>query len=255
MEIKSFYCLVLIVLCVFGKSQVSLTVKELSLNNYKSYIPNNKESLDGEIYYPGHLLEISLLNESDKSISFPIDTVSYALPFTENLREYYNMVDNIPRKPDVRNMLSVFAFVYQNGDFKISDLGTVPFYEEMQWREIDRIEKLRLSKIYQWMTDKNISDELSGTYNWYLMKNMITIPAHKNIKYRIYFNPALKKLDKYSDTEYYFGWDPKIRSEVIFKLILPKNLYKFLTKEDRRKYPNLFTGIVSSNRIFFKGSK
>lgn len=252
MKIKSFYSLILLMLCICGKAQVSLTVKELSLNNYKSYIPNNKESLDGEIYYPGHLLEITLSNGSDKSISFPIDTVSYALPFTENLREYYNKVDNLPRNPDVRNVLSVFAFVYQKGKFKTFDLGTVPFYEKMQWREIDKIEKIRLAKIHQWMTDKNIGNELSATYNWYLMNHMITIPAHQKIKYKMYFNPALKKLDKYSDIEYYFDWDPKISSEVTFKLILPKNLYKFLTKEDRRKYPNLFTGIVSSNRLVFK---
>lgn len=252
MKISSFFSLLLLIFGFYGKCQVSLSVQELPVDNFKNYVPDNQESLNYEIRYPGHLLEITIRNESNNSVSFPLDSASYALPYTDDTREYYRGVDNIIPNPDLYNISGVFAFVYQKGDFKTSDLGTDPFYEEIQWQEIRKIEKLRLEKIHQWMADKNISDELSATYNGYLMNHMITLPAHKSIKYKIYFNPFLKMLKKYSRREYYFRLDPKISCEVVFRLILNKNLYKFLTKEDRRKYPDLFTGVVSSNHLVFK---
>lgn len=254
MEIKSFYCLILLGLWICVNGQVSLVVKEVTLNNNKTYIPNNAEALNTEAHYPGHLLELTISNRSDKSISLPLDTASYALPFTENTREYYKKNDDILPVPDLYNILGVTAFVYQKEKFITADIGSMPFYEEMQWQEIQKMKKIRLSKIHQWMAAKNISDKLSATFNWYLMNHMITIPAHKRITYKIYFNPFLKKLEKYDSSFYYVNLDSKISYDVVFKLILKKNLYKFLTREDRLKYPNLFTGIVSSNRLVFKTS-
>lgn len=239
--------------CWHANAQLSMLVKELPVESFKSYIPNNRESLNHEIRYPGHVLEITLTNESNKSISLPLDSISYAIPYTENISEYYDRSENMPEKPDVYNLLGVFAFVNQKGKFKNLELGD-PSYDVLQMQVIQKIEKQRLEKIRRWKEDKSISNQLSATYNWYLMNHMVTIPAHKNIKYKVYFNPALKLLNEYDDIQYYFGWDPKISSEVIFKLILPKNLYKFLTREDRRKYPDLFTGIVSSNRVVFKAA-
>lgn len=255
MEIRSFYCLVLLGICICGKGQVSLVIRELPLNSNKNYIPNNVEALDNETHYPGHLLELSISNESNKSISFPLDTASYALPFTENTWEYYKNNDDILPVPDLYNILGVTAFVYQKGKFMRADVGSMPFYEEIQLQEIHKIENNRLAKIYQWMANKDITDELSATYNWYLINHMVTIPAHKSITYKIYFNPFLKKLEKYDNSFYYVDLDSKVSYDVIFKLILKKNLYKFLTKEDRRKYPNLFTGVISSNRLVFKAAK
>ncbi len=255
MEIKSFYSVILLIFCWTAKAQVSLSVKELPVESYRSYVPNNRESLNHEIRYPGHILEITISNESDRSVSLPLDSTTYALPYTDDVRKYYRGEVNMIPDPDLFNVLGVFAFVYQKGEFKISELDNEPFYDELQLQEIQKEKKLRLEEIRQWKENKNINSELSANYNWYLMNHMVTIPAHNHIKYKIYFNPSLKMLSEYSDMEYYYGFDPKISYEIVLKLILTKNLYKFLTKEDIRKYPDLFMGVLSSNRLLFKAVK
>lgn len=78
---------------------------------------------------------------------------------------------------------------------------------------------------------------------------MVSILPKENITYKLYFNPFLKKNNEYSDRLYYYQMDSKNPYNVIFRLILNKNLYKFLSSEDRKKYPNLFVGVVNSNNL------
>lgn len=229
-----------------------MTVTELPSDKYRHYVPDNDEAQNYEYRYPGHMLEITILNTSDKSISFPIDTLSYALPHAENIKYYYNDMRDLLANGDLYNTLGVYPFVYQNGSFKNVDIGTDPFYEEKQLVEIERLKKIRLERINKWKESKKITDELFATYNWYIMNHMVTILPHQNIKYKLYFNPFLKKTDNYSASLYYLQMDPKIPYNVTFRLILKKNLYKFLSKEDKMKYPDLFMGIVTSTPLTLK---
>lgn len=250
---KLFYLIILFVFCGVANGQISMTVKELRTDSYKQYVPNNDATKYYELSrHPGHVLEVTITNNSDKDISFPLDTISYAMPFTENVKQYYNGTQDIVPLPDLFNTLGVYGFIYQNGVFKDYELATDPFYEKEQYSEIANIKKLRQEKIDHWNAEKKINDELFANYNWYIMNHMVTIPPWQNHKYRFYFNPYVKKMDEYGYEQYYFQLDEKKAYDVSFKLILPKKMYKFLTKEDKRKYPNLLVGVLSSAPLKFK---
>lgn len=252
MEMRHFFSIILLIFFTLSKCQISMVVKKLSTDSYRDYVPDNVESKNYEYRYPGHILEITISNNSDKSISFPIDTISYALPYTDNVKKYYNGRANIINDGDLYNALSIYPFIYQNGSFKEVDMGTDPYFEEEQLIEIQNIKKIRTEKINKWKKEKNITDELFAIYNWYIMNHMVTILPNEKIKYKIYFNPFLKKLDEYSDRLFYSNLDYKVPYNATFKLILNKGLYKFLSKEDKKEYPNLFTGIVSTTPLIIE---
>lgn len=253
MEMKLIILVVSMLFFDLADGQISMIVKELPTEKHKKYIPNNDPTTYYELSrHPGHVLEVKIRNDSDKSISFPLDTISYAMPFTENVKEYYNGRQNITPSPDLFNALGIYGFVYQNGIFKNYDLATAPFYEEKQLMEIAKTKKLRQESIDQWNSSKKINDELIANYNWYIMNHMVTILPGQSYKYKFYFNPYVKKIDEYGYEQYYFQLDEKKPYDVIFKLILPKKIYNFLTKEDKMKYPNLFVGVIASAALELK---
>lgn len=236
----------------FLKSQVSLTIQEVDYEKFEYYIPQHQRALNEEIRNKGHILEITLINDSDKEITLPLDTISYALPYTDKINLYYNKPENIVSNPDIFNSLGIYAFIYQDKQFKEQELATDPFYEEKQLFEKAQISKLRLEKINEWRQIRKIDDQKFATYNWYLVKNMITIKPNQKFKYKIHFNPFSKMLNSLGYEEFYYGLKPETMYEVSFKIILNKNLYQYLTKEDKSKYPNLFMGTISSNQMKFK---
>lgn len=236
----------------FMKAQISLNVKEVDYKKFEFYIPQHQIVSNQEIKNKGHILEITLYNNSDKEVVLPIDTLSYAIPYTDKINQYYDNPENIISNPDVLNALGIYPIIYQNNQFKEQELADDPFYEEQSLEEKSQILKLRLEKINDWKKSKKIDDQLSANYNWYLLKNMITIKPHQEIKYKIHFNPFSKMLHSLGYQEFYYRLKPNATYEATFKIILNKKLYQFLTKEDKEKYPNLFTGVISSNTMTFK---
>lgn len=142
MVMKILISMILLISCSFFDCQILMTVKKLPSNKYQHYIPENDEAQNYEYRYPGHILEITISNTSDKIISFPLDTMSYSLPFTADIKQFYNKRLNIITDGDLHNALGIYPFVYQNGVFKNYDVGTDPFYEEKQLAEIQKIKKI-----------------------------------------------------------------------------------------------------------------
>lgn len=243
------FLLLFVAFYTLAKSQLSLRVTEISYKENVRYIPKFDEVENREIRNKGHILEVSVKNLSDKPVSLPIDTLSYVMPYTDDIRLFYKNEDQIQPKPDVFNVFGVYPFVFQDEKFVSCDIGSEPYYEEKQLIEKHRIEKARLQIIENWKKGKNINDDLEANYNWYIMNNMVTIPAKQVFKFKLYFNPFLKLTSKYSYREYYYKLDSKKPMTVNFKLILPKEIYKFLSKDDKKKYKNLYVGIVESNNL------
>lgn len=233
------------------KGQLSLNIRKLEYEKFKQYIPLNKFVSDIEDKYQGHIFEISLFNYSDKSISLPLDTSSYALPYTENIKQYYKGED-FRSEPDLFNVLGIYSFLYQNGNF-ISQEFDMPFDLEIlpraDQKEKDIKKTQRETKIKKWKAENKFNSDLQSIYNWYILNSIITIPPNSEYSYKIYFNPFLKTQDVYDYHEFYFQLNPKITYEITFKIILNKNIYKFLTKEDKEKFKNLFIGVITSNTI------
>lgn len=237
---------------VFVKAQISLNIKEVDYKTFEYYVPQHQRVLNEEIRNKGHILEIYLINNSDKEIALPLDTLSYAVPYTDKIDQYYDKPEDIVSNPDIFNTLGIYPIIHQNNQFKEQELADSPFYEEAQLVEKAQIANLRLEEINNWKKSRKINDQLFAVYNWYLLKNIISIKPHQEIKYKIHFNPFIKMLHSLGNQEFYYGLKPKATYEVTFKVILNKNLYQFLTKEDKEKYPNLFTGVISSNTMIFK---
>jgi len=251
MVVKNIFSAIAILFTIFVKCQLSLEVKEINYENFLNNVPKNKFSVDIEKKYEGHILEISIINHSTHSISFPLDTLSYALPYTEKTEQYYSGKDNIPSEPDLLNILGIYPFVYQNGKFisREFDMTPDPFYIVAEPKEKTEIKAQRLNKIKEWKQKNNIKSDLTACYNSYIVNHMITIAPNKEVKYKIHFNPYLKRLDSFGYQEFYWPLNSKSTYEVTFKLILTKGLYKFLTTEDKLKYPNLFMGVISSKKL------
>lgn len=246
---KLMFLLFSFAFCTLAKSQLSLSVKEIDYKDNIKYIPKFDEVENREIRHKGHILEVSVKNLSNKNVSLPIDTLSYVIPYTDDVRLFYSDELHVQSDPDVFNVLGVYPFVFQDGKFISCDIGPEPFYEDEQWGEKFKIEDARKKVIENWKKGKNINDDLEADYNWYIMNNMVTIPAKQVFKFKLYFNPFLKLTSKYGYREYYYKLDSKKPMTVNFKLILPKGIYKFLSKDDKKKYKNLFTGIVESNNL------
>lgn len=251
MVIKNFLYIIAFFFTIFVQCQLSLKVKEMKYNDFLKYVPKNKFSADTEKKYKGHILEISIFNHSEKPISFPLDTLSYALPYAEDVKQYYKGKENISPEPDLFNVLGIYPFVYQNGKFisQEFDMAPDPFYVISEPKEKTEIKIQRLNKIKEWKERKKIDSDLNSSYNRYILNNMITIAPSTEVKYKIYFNPYLKRQDSFDYQEFYWPLNPKTMYDVTFKLIIAKDLYKFLTIEDKIKYPNLFIGVISSDTL------
>lgn len=252
MKIINILSFIVIFSGVFVKAQISLKIKEVDYKTFEYYVPQHPRALNEEIRNKGHILEISLTNNSDKEVTFPLDTLSYAVPYTDKIDQYYNNPEDFISEPDIFNTLGIYPMIHQNNQFKEQELATDPFYEEAQLVEKAQIANLRLEEVNNWKKSRKIDDQLFAVYNWYLLKNMISIKPHQEIKYKIHFNPFSKMLHLLGYLEFYYGLKPKATYEVTFKIILNKNLYQFLTKEDKEKCPNLFTGVISSKTMTFK---
>jgi len=251
MVIKILLSTISLLITTSLQSQLSLHVRELNYDTFKEYVPDDEFVKDIELQHKGHIFEISLLNNSEKSISLPLDTLSYALPYTEDIWRYYNGED-FRTAPDLFNVLGVHPFLFQRNKF-IEKEFDMPYHLNIipppDAKEKNQSKTDRLTVIKQWKEKNKLSSDLHAVYNWYLLNNMVTIDPKATIKYKIYFNPFLKRQNVFDYHEFYWQLDAKIPYKANFKIILNKNLYKFLTKEDKLKYPNLFSGVVSSETL------
>lgn len=235
----------------FASGQLSLNVKELDYLPVKKEIPAYDYHSVNENRYRDHILEITLSNTSDKTLLLPLDTLSYALPFSENTKDFYRRGD-YRSDPDVFNSLAVHGFLYQNKEFiegQLDGEGFLDIFPSQEQLERKVLEDRRIAELDEWKNNFNFSEDLKTVYNWYLVKSMILIPAKSAIKYKIYFNPFRKNLKLFGYHEFYWKIDPTKAYDVNFKIILNKNLYKMLTKQDKKKYKNLFVGVISSNTL------
>lgn len=252
MGIKVFLSVILFFVSTSLLCQLSLKVRELNYDEFKEYVPDNDFLKNMESKYRGHIFEISLINDSEKSISFPLDTLSYALPYSENRRDYYRNND-FPKEPDLFNVLAVYPFVYQKNKFVTNgfDLAYDPIdiLPRSDQKAKDELKNYRSNKIKGWKEKNKFNSDLQSVYNWYILNNMITIAPKSEIKYKIYFNPFLKRQDLFDYHEFYWPLDSSINYQVAFKIILNKKLYQFLTEENKKKFPNLFTGVVTSETL------
>lgn len=228
-------------------SQLKLEVKELNYEQHKFLIPNHYTALEEEKNNRGHILELILTNNSDQRITLALDTTNYALPFTENLKAYY-LNYNLVSTPDLDNSLSAYGFIYQSNNFFDRERNSQDL-DNTALRKKKIIMDQRDKTILMWAKTNNITSNTAKVYNLYLVNNMIKIEKKSSIKYKIYFNPFLKMPHWYSFQDFYYQLNPKLPFELQFKIICDENLYKFLTFNQRKKYKNLFTGIIESNTL------
>ncbi|OBW42267.1 hypothetical protein AB670_01333 [Chryseobacterium sp. MOF25P] len=251
MKIKSFLSLILFFVSITLYCQLSLQVEELKYDAFTPYVPKNDFVDHIEFKYRGHIFEISIFNNSEKPISLPLDTLSYVLPYAENTKLYYKGEDFI-RDPDLFNVLGVYPFLYQKNKFIDKEFDMSHHLEilpKTNQTEIDKLKTERLIKIKEWKEKNKLGSDLHSIYNWYILKSMITIAPKTTIKYKIYFNPFLKRQDLFDYHEFYWRLNPDIPYKATFKLILNKNLYKYLSKGDKKKYVNLFIGVITSESM------
>lgn len=249
---KANYFLLLILSATFLNAQISLKINELDAKLHSYLLPNNSESQSNEIRHPGHFLEATLENNSDQEIWLPIDTISYAIPYNANPKIVYSKFGHYPPDPDLANNLGVYGFIYQNKKFIDGDRGTDPNWEIWQYDELAKNRNKRQEKINKHKKEKEIIKDEDAIYNYYLNENMVCLKPKNKLNFKFYFNPFLKVLDLYRYREYYFHLNHKSAYSVNFKIILNKNIYKFLTAEDKKHYPNLFKGIITSNTLEFQ---
>lgn len=251
MGIKKIFSAILFFISTSLLCQLSLKVRELNYDEFKEYVPDNDFVKSMESQYKGHIFEISLINNTKKTISLPLDTLSYALPYTEDIWRYYKGED-FRTDPDLFNVLGVHPFLFQKNKF-IDKEFDMPYHLNIilppDAMEKNQSKTDRLTVIKQWKEKNKLPNDLYAVYNWYLLNNMVTINPKATIKYRIYFNPFLKRQNVFDYHEFYTQLDAEIPYEANFKIILNKNLYKFLTKEDKLMYPDLFTGVVTSETL------
>lgn len=236
-----------LLLCAsFFYAQLRLQVKELNYDENLSLIPGHYSAKENETKYKGHIFEITIENYSDKPVSLPLDTLSFALPFSDNDEDYFTE-DNLVSKPDIYNTLGLYAFVYQQ-KFIEGSIGDDPLYDAKGFEDLAKINEERVKHIQIWNEQNQIPDK-NNPYNWYISKSFITIASGQVLRYVIHFNPFLKMHYWYSQREFYDLHYNKPYS-VTFKLIRPKILYRFLTAEQRKAYPHIYVGSVTSNTLF-----
>jgi hypothetical protein len=245
--LTKFACVSFILFVKLYYSQIKLNITAEKSEKFPKNLHNFYQDYSAVEPY-GYIFNIKIENISNNTISIPVDTVSYALPYTDNFSQFEK--DKITSNDFVDfNMLSIYAFVYQNGSFLSSSLYDDPQYENEQLLEKRQVKDFFKNKIENWKIKKKLKSYSTTMYNWYILKNMITIPPKGYISYKIYFNPLLKTNEKYSFKEFYYNFNKKLSYDVEFRIIVPKKIYKFLTLEDRKKYLNLFSGLSNSIRI------
>lgn len=232
-------------------SQLKLEVKVVDFEQNKSVLPKTFNINQSMIAHKGYVLEFTLTNTSDQPVSFPLDTLSYAIPFTEDTRVYYEE-ENVSSNPDRLYRLGVYGFIDQNGPVSEGGIGCeMPDIVENPDHKKAREE--REKTISKWERKNHFKTQGLMVNNWYIMKSMVVMKPEERIQYKIYFNPFFKKLCHYCYTEYYDGLNPELPYEVNFKIILNKNLYTLLTEKQKRQYKNLYTEVVTSNTLRFEG--
>ncbi|HPW89191.1 MAG TPA: hypothetical protein PK067_00350 [Kaistella chaponensis] len=227
-------------------SQLKLEVKELKYETNKFLIPKHHSVLREEKEHKGYILELTLTNNSNEAYTIPLDTKSYALPFNEDLKVYYES-QNLSLEPDFNNSLSCYAFIHQSNS--LVDIGRVGNdWDIPALKKKEIIIKKRTKEINKWGKLNDISEDTAKIYNWYLVNNLIEIKPKTSKKYKIYFNPFVKNLYWYNDIDYY-QLKPNLPYTLNFKIVCDENLYKFFTPKQKSNFKNLFTGVLESNTI------
>lgn len=228
-------------------SQLKLEVKVLDYEQNASIVPRNLETLGSEKSYKGYVLECTVVNTSDQMVSFPLDISSYAIPFTQDIRDHVQE-ENQSSNPDLLHHLGVWGFVSQNGNTFEGDI-TSGMTDSVALPDEDKMIRDRENIIKEWGIENNIQNERAKVLNWYMIKNIRVLKPKERLSYKIYFNPFFKKMCRYCYQEFYYGLTSKSSYEVNFKIILDQNQYKVLTQKQKRKYKNLVTGVTISNTL------
>jgi hypothetical protein len=228
---------------------VKLKVKVLNDENSPSIIPTNLGTLGAETLYAskGYVLELTVINTSDHSISFPLDKRSYSIPFSEDIAVYYGE-DNVSSSPDSQYRLCAYGFVTQNGKFFDGDIQcSMP--DIIEHPEEQKMVENRKKSIEEWGRRNHLSDHTVNINNWYIMNNMVTLKPKSSFQYKIYFNPFFKKICRSCYHEFYNGIDSKMPYEVNFKIILNQDVYHLMTSGQKATFKNLLTETVTSNTL------
>lgn len=228
-------------------SQLELKISLLEKEDYK-FENLLKNPLEKEKSQYANIFKIEITNTSDKAIYLPLDTKSYALPFSENIDDYYTDI-NLKSEPDLDNDLGVYAFIYQNNAFVENDLATPPFYEGRYLKKIVELSKKREKEIKQWANLKGIGDYTLAIYNRYLSHNILKINPQEKYTYNVILNPLIKMKYWYSKRFLYLI-DENKPYKIIFKIISSERLKKLLLPSQEKLKKELFYGVVESNPIF-----
>lgn len=228
----------------FSQLELKVSLLDRKSSEIEKLLKNPYEKKESKY---ANLFKIEITNTSDKIVYLPLDTKSYAIPFSENIDDYYtdkNLKDNA----DLDNDLGVYAFVYQNDTFIESLPGVSPYYEGHYLKKIEEMSNKRDKEIKKWAKSKDIKDLTMANYNKYLSMNIIKIMPHEKYEYTILFNPLIKMKYIYSKALYY-TIDNSKTYKVIFKIILPDRLKRLLTPSQEKLKKEMFSGVLESNPI------
>ncbi|MDM1553875.1 hypothetical protein HX126_04780 [Chryseobacterium indologenes] len=230
-------------------AQLQLNIKELNYDPDSELIPKHYSAKSKEKEYKGFLLEINIRNDSNYPVTLPLDTLSHGMPFTEDLKEYFTSGNGLFSMPDQNHLVGVYGFIHQSGKFIEYDRADDPFYDYKGFEDKAKIMKQREEEIEKWNKSNGIKAFKNDRMNWYLAKSMVIIAPGEEIRYKMFFNPFLKMPYWYSSRDYYYNLNADLPYTLTFKIICTKNLYKHLDLKQKKKYDNLFVGIVESNTL------
>lgn len=218
---------------IWGFTQVKLSVK----------IINGKENT--------FHLDFTIYNNTDDKIIIPLDTLGFKTYMSEDhCTDFYQIMGY----PD----LGILPMIKdENGNFIESmlqnsgrlDSEGVLFYSKKA-KKYNENKKIILRK---WIKKNHFYDK---NINWvkknhYLFNHLLFLNPHQKISFTKSLN--LYQINKSRDIPYYnfYPLNNNINYTMFFRICIDKNIYKYLTIEQKKKMKNytLFNGKISSNNI------
>lgn len=237
----------LLPLSLFSQLELKVSLLEKEVYKFENFSKNSFEKEKSEL---ANIFKLEITNNSEKAIYLPLDTKSYALPFSENIEDYFTEI-NLKNEPDLDNDFGVYAFIYQNNVFVENELVTSPYYEGRHLKKLVKLSKKREKKIKEWANLKGIDDFTLANYNRYLSHNILKIKPHEKYTYYVIINPLIKMKYWYSKRFRYLI-DENKPYKIIFKIISSDRLKRLLLPSQEKLKTKLFYGVVESNPIFIE---
>lgn len=231
----------------FSQLELKVSLLDRKSNEIETLLKNRFEKEKSKY---ANLFKIEIINTSDKIIYLPLDTQSYAMPFSENIDDYYTEM-NLKDAPDIDNDFGVYAFVYQNNTFIDYMYSSDPFYEGNYLRKLVEKSRKRKKEIQKWAKSKGIKELTLANYNRYLTHNILKIMPNEKYEYKIILNPTIKMV-YWNSQRYNYMIDINKPYKIIFKIILPDRLKKLLTPDQKKLKKEMFIGVLESNSIIIE---